>query len=109
MTLKQKDYCLKTYQWKKDNKIALLKRLSEIEVTFLSKRNDVKYRFWFNMDGNLLDDDIMDEVVCSLSRINNHIYKIAFIGLGMIQKRKFEKLMKRYFIKESMLYHFLIF
>lgn len=89
----------------KDNKDALLNRLTEIEDTFLSKQNNVKYKLWFNMDSNVLDEDIMEEVCSSIFRISNHIYKIGFIGLRILQRRKFEKLLKKKFKHYGVLYH----
>ena len=48
----------------KDNKDALLRRLASIDEFFINRSKVQRYRLWFNVDENILPDDL------SLRRIN---------------------------------------
>lgn len=74
----------------KSQREAFLKRLSDIEQYFASKPPDNRYRIWFNVDETTLDDLLLDEIAASIIRILGHIVKIAFIGLGRINKYKLD-------------------
>ena len=89
-------YCFHLDGYKKDTK-ALLNRLNEIELLLTSKPLTSKFRIWYNIDENKLDNSTMKLIVESISRYQNHIYKIAFIGLYGINKFKFN-----YFLKNAL-------
>jgi hypothetical protein len=64
--------------------------LSKIEEIFLSKPSHARFRVWYNVDENVLDKHTMRLISESISRFQEHIYKIAFIGFGGFTRRKFD-------------------
>lgn len=79
----------------KDNKLALRERMKKIEDEISSKSESAKFRIWYNLDENKLDKSDMMSIIESISRIQNHLYKIAFIGLHGFFKWRFEHMLKQ--------------
>jgi hypothetical protein len=71
-----------------------LKRLNEIENFFMEKPDTSRFRIWYNVDDTLLDNDLINEIVMSVFRIQNHIVKIAFIGLKRLQQWHLARMLK---------------
>lgn len=65
---------------------SFLKRLSDIEAYFTGKPATSKYRIWYNVDETWLDQAAIAEIAESVTRMQQHIVKIAFIGMGRIQQ-----------------------
>lgn len=70
------------------NDDAFLNRLAEIEQ-YLSHKNGT-LRLWINLDSTKLTKPLMFELVQSLFRCREHIYKASIIGIGT-KKRAFQK------------------
>lgn len=68
---------------------AFLKRLFAVEKYLAEKPDTARFRIWYNVDETSLDTVLMDEIVASILRIQGYIVKIAFIGLGRIQRWRF--------------------
>lgn len=86
----------------KTNTRALLNRISEIEVIFLSKPSHAKFRVWYNLDENNLNKQMLQLIAESILRFQLHIHKIAFIGLRTTEIWLIENTLKQ-FLKETSL------
>ena len=71
-----------------------MKRLTNVENFFISKPTTCKYKIWYNVDETILDEILIAEIAASVVRMQNHITKIAFIGMGYFQKKKFARKLK---------------
>ncbi len=80
---------------------ALLKRLSEIEAVFLRRPAHVKFKVWYNLDENDLDERTMKSIVESIFRFEDRIDKIAFIGLRGFARCKFDRILERSLARKS--------
>lgn len=69
---------------------SLQKRLAQIEDTFTPH---ITRRVWWNVDDTVLDEVVLDVMVCTLSRIQSSIVKIAFVGVGK-RKRALDKFLR---------------
>ena len=78
----------------KGNNEALLNRLKQIDDYFASKSKVSTYKLWFNIDDNVLTDDIIENIAISLYKINDNIFKLAVIGAGK-KKRRFDKALRK--------------
>lgn len=87
------------------NTNGLLKRLEQIETIFRSKPAHAKYRIWFNMDKSNLNSDTMQLIAESISRIEEHINKIAFVGLCGVSRRRFDAKLQNT-LKENILHSY---
>lgn len=79
----------------KANTEALVNRLNQIEVEISSKPIHSKMRIWYNLDENVLNQLTMKMIAESIGRFQEHIYKIAFIGLRGISKWRFKYILKQ--------------
>lgn len=79
----------------KANTEALFKRLKEIESILISKPSHSKFRIWFNLDDNILTKSTMKVIAESIYHFEEHINKIAFIGLQRIARWKFDFILKQ--------------
>lgn len=79
----------------KNNTEELITRLNEIENIINNKPLNSKFRIWYNLDDNKLNSTTMKLISESICRFNNHIYKIAFIGLSGYKKVKFNSILKK--------------
>jgi len=79
----------------KENITALFNRMNIIEHELSSAPADIQYKIWYNLDESKLDKSVMKSVTESIFRLQNHISKIAFIGLHGIYKWRFENMLKQ--------------
>ena len=77
------------------NMQALLKRLSEIETFFLQRPTHAKFRVWYNLDENDLDGRTMESIGESISKFEERIDKIAFVGVHGLTRRRFDRILGR--------------
>lgn len=77
------------------NTKALLIRIAEIEAIFLSKPAHAKFRVWYNLDENCLEQQTLRLVAESVLSYRPHIYKIAFIGLRRTEIWKMDSALKQ--------------
>lgn len=87
-------YCCHLDGYKSNTK-ALLNRMKKIEAEILIKPIQSQYKIWYNLDENRMDKSVMKAIAESIHSFQNHISKIAFIGLHGISKWKFDIILKQ--------------
>lgn len=99
-------YCCHLDGYKGEREV-FRQRLISIENTFMEKPATARFRIWYNVDGTMLDSILIREITASVVRMQSHIIKIAFIGLGFMQWWHLNRILKSETGNQSLFYaHF---